>query len=41
MGLEDALITLSLLVDDAYRVVTCGGRLRGCEFLPVAVWAEI
>ena len=28
MGLEDALITLSLLVDDAYRVVTCGGRLR-------------
>jgi hypothetical protein len=28
MGLEDALITLYLLVDDAYRVVTCGGRLR-------------
>ena len=28
MVLEDALITLSLLVDDAYRVVTCGGRLR-------------
>ena len=28
MGLEDALILLYLLVDDAYRVVTCGGRLR-------------
>ena len=28
MGLEDALSTVYLLVDDAYRVVTCGGRLR-------------
>jgi hypothetical protein len=28
MGLEDALILLSLLIDDAYRVVTFGGRLR-------------
>jgi len=28
MGLEDALITLSLLVDNAYKVVTFGGRLR-------------
>jgi hypothetical protein len=28
MGLEEAVITLYLLVDDAYRVVTFGGRLR-------------
>jgi hypothetical protein len=28
MGLDDALILLSLLVDDAYRRVTFGGRLR-------------
>src|SRR3712207_6541531 len=28
MGLEDALILLYLLIDDAYRVVTFGGRLR-------------
>src|SRR3954465_1948469 len=28
MGLEEALILLYLLVDDAYRRVTFGGRLR-------------
>ena len=28
MGLEEALILLYLLVDDAYRIVTFGGRLR-------------
>ena len=28
MGLEEALILLYLLVDDAYRMVTFGGRLR-------------
>ena len=28
MGLEEALIVLYLLVDDAYRMVTFGGRLR-------------
>jgi hypothetical protein len=28
MGLEDALILLYLLIDDAYRVVTFGGQLR-------------
>jgi DDE family transposase len=28
MGLEEALIVLYLLVDDAYRIVTFGGRLR-------------
>jgi hypothetical protein len=27
-GLEEALILLYLLVDDAYRIVTFGGRLR-------------
>jgi hypothetical protein len=27
-GLEEALILLYLLVDDAYRRVTLGGRLR-------------
>jgi hypothetical protein len=27
-GLEEALILLYLLVDDAYRMVTFGGRLR-------------
>ena len=29
MGLEEALILLYLLVDDAYRMVTFGDRLRG------------
>ena len=33
MGLEEALILLYLLVDDAYRMVTFDGRLRACEFL--------
>src|SRR4051794_861487 len=28
MGLEEALILLYLLVDDAYRIVTFGGRVR-------------
>ena len=28
MGLEEALILLYLLVDDAYRIVTFGGQLR-------------
>ena len=28
MGLEEALILLYLLVDDGYRAVTFGGRLR-------------
>jgi hypothetical protein len=28
MGLEEGLILLYLLVDDAYRIVTFGGRLR-------------
>src|SRR5690349_20022822 len=28
MGLDEALILLYLLVDDAYRIVTLGGRLR-------------
>ena len=28
MGLEEALILLYLLVDDSYRAVTLGGRLR-------------
>src|SRR4051812_17680725 len=28
MGLEEALILLHLLVDDAYRIVTFGGRVR-------------
>ena len=28
MGLEEALILLYLQVDDAYRIVTFGGRLR-------------
>jgi hypothetical protein len=27
-GLEEALILLYLQVDDAYRIVTFGGRLR-------------
>src|SRR3954469_19966411 len=28
MGLEEALILLYLLLDDAYRIVTFGGRVR-------------
>src|SRR5690242_21697016 len=28
MGLDEALILLYLLVDDAYRIVTLGGRVR-------------
>ena len=49
MGLEEALILLYLLVDDAYRIVTFGGRLRpdarklwfSKVWSPISLWRKI